>query len=487
MVFTEKLPPVAVALLDNALDFASSRAHSAVFQVQNPANGETIADVPDFGPDEVQEAIESARAAQPGWASRTARDRAAVLQKWNTLIRNSADALAHILTLEQGKPLAEARAEIASGADYIEWFAEEGKRLYGDVLPSTKLGTRCLVLKQPVGVVAAITPWNYPSGMIMRKISPALAAGCSIVVKPAEDTPLSSLMLALLAHQAGIPEDILHVMTASSPDRVGAILTSSPHVRKLSFTGSTEVGKLLMRRSADTVKNLSLELGGNAPFIVFDDADLDAVVSAAVLTKFRNTGQICTSTNRFYIQSGIMDSFIESFCDAVKRLRVGEGFERGIDVGPLINEASVEKLLLLVRDMTSQGAQVLVGGERIIGGGYFFQPTVILAAGVNSTKASDVEIFGPIAPVFEFTDESEVIHEANNTAFGLAAYLWTNDAMRIWRMTEQLEYGMIGVNSILNSNVSAPFGGVKESGIGREGSRYGLDEYLEIKYISIGG
>lgn len=456
----------------------------ATFPVTNPATGEELARVADCGADETRRAIAAAEAALPDWRAKTATARAGILRKWYDLILEHADDLGMLLTLEQGKPVPEARGEIRYGATFIEWFAEEGKRAYGDVIPPHMPGMRLLVVKQPVGVVAAITPWNFPNAMITRKVAPALAAGCTVVLKPSEETPLSALALAELAQRAGFPPGVLNIVTGLNAPVIGKVLTDSPVVRKLSFTGSTEVGKLLMRQSADTVKKISLELGGNAPFIVFDDADLDAAVEGAIVAKYRNAGQTCVCANRIFAQAGIYDAFLEKFTAAVQKQKVGPGTEHGVNIGPLINQEALDKVQRLVGNATQKGARVLVGGKAMEG--TFFQPTVLadVAPGMDIMQE---EIFGPVAPVTRFTDEKEVIQLANDTPYGLAAYFYGRDIGRVFRVSEALEYGMVGVNTGLVATTVAPFGGVKESGIGREGSKYGLDDFLETKYICIAG
>ncbi|GAB4146973.1 MAG: NADP-dependent succinate-semialdehyde dehydrogenase [Candidatus Promineifilaceae bacterium] len=461
-------------------------ASGAVFAVTNPANGEFIAAVPDMGAAETGQAIAAAHAAWLAWRSRTAAERAALLRRWHDLMLAHLEDLARLMTLEQGKPLAEARGEVRYGASFVEWFAEEARRIYGDIIPSPVAGQRILTLKQPVGVVAAITPWNFPIAMVTRKVTPALAAGCPVILKPAEDTPLSALALAELAHRAGFPPGVFNVVTTNDPAAVGGELTRNPLVRKLSFTGSTEVGKLLMRQCADTVKKLSLELGGNAPFIVFDDANLDAAVSGAIAAKYRNAGQTCVCANRIFVQDAVYDAFAARYTDAVRQLRVGSGLEPDVTIGPLINEAAVQKVTDLVSDAVARGAAVLTGGSRHERGGTFFQPTVLGHVTPDMALGRE-EIFGPIAPLFRFYDESEAIHLANDTPYGLAAYFYARDVGRIWRVAEALEYGMVGINTGLISTAVAPFGGVKESGMGREGSKYGLDPFLEIKYLCLSG
>jgi succinate-semialdehyde dehydrogenase/glutarate-semialdehyde dehydrogenase len=458
-------------------------AGGATFQVRNPADGTLIAEVADCGAAETRRAIEAAEAALAGWSSKTAGQRAKLLQKWNDLILENAEDLAQLLTAEQGKPLAEARGEIRYGATFIEWFAEEGKRAYGDIIPTHMAGQRLLVMKQPIGVVGAITPWNFPNAMITRKIAPALAAGCTMVVKPSEETPLSALALAELALRAGIPAGVLNVVVGMDAPAIGRELTGHPGVRKISFTGSTEVGKLLMRQCADTVKKVSLELGGNAPFIIFDDADLDAAVDGALTSKYRNTGQTCICANRMLVQDGIYDAFMEKFAAAVAQQKVGAGTEAGVSVGPLINMEAVEKVERLVGDAVLKGAKIVTGGKRLEG--TFYQPTVI--AGVEpEMDIMQEEIFGPVAPVARFSTEEDAIRIANNTRYGLASYFYGRDIGRIFRVAEALEYGMVGVNTGVLGTAVAPFGGVKESGIGREGSKYGLEEFMEVKYVCIG-
>ena len=452
--------------------------------VTNPATGALIAEVADMTPADTRAAIDAAAATMPAWAATPAKARAAILRRWFDLIMANQEDLARLMTAEQGKPLAESRGEIAYAASFIEWFAQEAKRAYGDVIPATQNRQRILVLKQPVGVVAAITPWNFPAAMITRKVGPALAAGCAIVVKPAAQTPLSALALAVLAEEAGLPAGLLSIVPTSDARGVGAEMTDSPLVRKLSFTGSTEIGKLLYRQSAGTVKKLGLELGGNAPFIVFDDADVDEAVKGAIASKYRNAGQTCVCANRLYVQAGIHDAFVAKLADAVRGLKLGDGAEPGVEIGPLIEEAAVEKVERHIADAVAKGAQILCGGARSALGGTFFEPTLLTGV----TAAMDVageETFGPLAPVFRFTDESDVVAQANDTRFGLAAYFYASDVARVWRVAEALEYGIVGVNTGLISTEVAPFGGVKESGLGREGSRYGIEDYLEIKYICL--
>lgn len=456
------------------------------YSVTNPATGKIIAEVTDSGKKAAQKAIEAAELALPDWRAKTATDRATILHNWHDLILENIDDLALILTTEQGKPLTEAAGEIRYGASFIKWFAEEGKRVYGDIIPTHDAGKRILVLKQAVGVVAAITPWNFPNAMITRKVAPALAVGCTVVIKPAEDTPLSALALAVLAEKAGFPPGVLNVVTTNRPKKVGAVLTSSPVVKKLSFTGSTAVGKVLMRQCAGTLKKLSLELGGNAPFIVFDDADLEEAVKGAIASKFRNAGQTCVCANRIYVQAGIHDEFVRALVKAVGKLRVGDGTEEGVAIGPLINEEGLEKVKRLVRDAKAKGGKIVVGGQKSQRGDLFYEPTVLIGA-TDKMVLSREEIFGPVAPVFKFKSEDEVIKLANATSAGLAAYFYGRDHARIWRVAESLEYGMVGINTGMISTAVAPFGGIKESGFGREGSKYGVEDYLVVKYLCWGG
>ena len=453
----------------------------STFAVVNPASGDQIGEVPLCGAAETRRAIDAANAAWPAWRALTARRRAQILHAWNRLILDNVDDLAQIITAECGKPLAEAKGEVIYGASFIEWFAEEGKRTYGESIPSPASNTRLIVIKQPIGVCAAITPWNFPFAMITRKVAPALAAGCPVVIKPAEATPLSALALAVLAEQAGFPAGVLNVVTGN-PAEIGGELCANPIVRKLSFTGSTAVGRLLMAQCAPTIKKLSLELGGNAPFIVFNDADVNAAVDGALAAKYRNTGQTCVCANRFLVQSGIYEEFAAKFADKARGLKVGDGTESGVAQGPLINAAGLSKVEAHVADALSKGARVLCGGARHERGGNFFQPTV-LADVTTAMQVAREETFGPVAPLFKFETEAEAIAMANDTEFGLAAYFFTRDVGRCWRVGEALEYGMIGVNTGLISNEVAPFGGIKQSGLGREGSKYGIEDYLEIKYL----
>ncbi len=455
-----------------------------VVVVTDPANGRLLAQVPDCGAAETQRAIAAADTAWPAWRAKTAKERAALLRRWYELIVSAADDLAQMITAECGKPLAEAKGEVAYGAAFVEWFAEEGKRAYGETIPTTAGDKRLLTIRQPVGVCAAITPWNFPLAMITRKVAPALAAGCTAIVKPAEQTPLTALALAELASRAGIPAGVFNVLTGSAQSAIaiGGVLTASPVVRKLSFTGSTEVGRLLMAQCAPTIKKLSLELGGNAPFIVFDDADVDAAVEGALIAKYRNTGQTCVCANRFLVQNGIYDTFAEKLSARVAQLKVGSGFEEGVMQGPLIEASAVDKVEAHVADAVAHGARILTGGKRHARGGSFFEPTV-LADVTTDMRVAREETFGPVAPLFRFADEAEAVEMANATEYGLAAYFYSRDVARCFRVGEALEYGMIGINTGLISNEVAPFGGVKQSGIGREGSKHGLDEYLEIKYL----
>ena len=456
------------------------------FDVTNAYTNEVISTLPEMGKKETDAAIDAANAAWPDWRSRTAKERAIILKKWFDLIMSNQEDLAILMTAEQGKPLAEARGEVGYGASFIEWFAEEGKRTYGDIIPTPANDRRILVIKQPIGVVASITPWNFPIAMITRKCAPAIAAGCPVVIKPAAETPLSALAIAELAEQAGIPKGIINVVVGTNSSEIGQALTSSPIVRKLSFTGSTAVGKILTRDCAATMKKVSMELGGNAPFIVFDDADIDSAVAGAMLSKFRNTGQTCVCTNRFLVQEGIYDEFVNRLAEAVKTLNVGNGMDDGVNQGPLISLKALEKVQDHVSDAIDRGALVVAGGKPHKIGGTTFEPTVISNVD-SSMKIASEETFGPLAPVFKFSTEKEAIDMANDTEFGLASYFYTNDVNRVWRVSEALEYGMVGVNEGVISNEVAPFGGIKESGLGREGSHYGIDDFLELKYICMGG
>ncbi|CAM3932605.1 NAD-dependent succinate-semialdehyde dehydrogenase [Aeromonas bestiarum] len=456
------------------------------FEVHNPATGQVITQVPDMDEADTRRAIEAAHAAQPAWAALTAKERSNKLYAWFELILANQDELARIMTCEQGKPLAEAKGEVAYGASFIQWFAEEGKRAYGRTIPGFSSDRRLATIKQPVGVVAAITPWNFPIAMITRKAGPALAAGCTIVIKPAAETPLCALALAALAEQAGIPAGVINIVTSHQAAAVGNELCNNKTVRKLSFTGSTRIGKLLMRQCADTMKKLSLELGGNAPFIVFDDADLDAAITGALASKYRNAGQTCVCANRILVQAGVYDAFAEKLTAAVKAFKVGDGMSEGTQIGPLINPAAANKVAELVRQATAAGAELLLGGEAHPAGPLFYQPTILGKVDKRNPILQE-EIFGPVAPLVRFETEAEAIAIANDTPYGLAAYFYGRDIARVWRVAEQLEYGMVGINEGIISTELAPFGGIKESGLGREGAAEGLEEYLETKYLCFGG
>ncbi|NMN71498.1 MULTISPECIES: NADP-dependent succinate-semialdehyde dehydrogenase [unclassified Rhizobium] len=460
-------------------------ANRAGIAVTNPATGEVIGHVPKLGAAETKAAISAAEAVQKEWAGRTAKERASVLRKWFELMIANQDDLGRILTAEQGKPLAEAKGEIAYGASFIEWFAEEARRIYGDIVPGHQKDKRILVMKQPIGVVAAVTPWNFPNAMITRKAAPAFAAGCAMVLKPAGQTPYSAIALAVLGERAGFPAGLFSVVTGSARE-IGAEMTANPVVRKLTFTGSTEVGAELYRQSAPTIKKLGLELGGNAPFIVFDDADLDAAVEGALIAKFRNNGQTCVCANRFYVQEAVYEVFADKLAKAVGGLKTGNGFDEGVVLGPLIDDAALEKVEEHVSDAVSKGATVLQGGKPHSLGGTFYQATVLADVTKEMAVATE-ETFGPVAPLFRFTDEADVIFQANDTEFGLASYFYAKDLARVFRVAEALEYGMVGVNTGLISTAEAPFGGMKSSGLGREGSKYGIDDFLEIKYVCLGG
>jgi succinate-semialdehyde dehydrogenase/glutarate-semialdehyde dehydrogenase len=460
-------------------------AGEARFAVHDPATGQLLAEVANLGAAHAASAVEAADKAGRRWAQRTAKERAAVLMKWFQLLHQHADDLARIMTAEQGKPLAEARGEVNYGASFIEWFAEEAKRVYGEVVPTTDNNKRYLVIKQPVGVCAAITPWNFPIAMITRKVAPALAAGCPVVIKPAEQTPLSALAVAELAQRAGMPAGVLNVITADAEQSiaVGTVLCESDVVRHLSFTGSTEVGRILMRQCAPTIKKLSLELGGNAPFIVFDDADLDSAVEGALASKYRNAGQTCVCANRLYVQDGVYDAFVARLAERTQGIKVGNGFETGVTQGPLIDDPAIAKVERHVQDALAKGGRVLTGGQRLEG--RFFQPTVIANATPDMLCARE-ETFGPVAPVFRFQTEEEAIHLANSTEFGLASYFFSRDVGRIFRVAEALDYGMVGINTGLISTAEVPFGGVKQSGLGREGGRQGIEDYVGVKYLCLG-
>ncbi|WP_427306376.1 NADP-dependent succinate-semialdehyde dehydrogenase [Cupriavidus sp. H39] len=453
--------------------------------VTNPATGERVGQVPQLGAAETRQAIEAANRALPAWRARTAKERSALLRKWFELILASQEDLARIMTAEQGKPIAEARGEIAYAASFIEWFAEEGKRVYGDTIPAPVSNQRIVVTKEPVGLCAAITPWNFPAAMITRKAGPALAVGCTMVLKPASQTPLTALALVALAERAGIPAGVLSVVTGSA-SAIGGEMSSNPLVRKLTFTGSTEVGRVLMAQTASTIKKVSMELGGNAPFIVFDDADLDAAVEGAIVSKYRNAGQTCVCANRIYVQSGVYEAFAQKLVAAVAALKVGNGMEDGVRIGPLIDDKAVAKVEEHIADALGKGARLLQGGQRHALGHSFFQPTVLADVAPGMLVARE-ETFGPLAPLFRFDTEDDVVAMANDTEFGLASYFYARDLGRVWRVSERLEYGMVGVNTGLISNEVAPFGGVKQSGVGREGSHYGIDDYLVIKYTCMAG
>ncbi|MGV1761637.1 NAD-dependent succinate-semialdehyde dehydrogenase [Rhizobium sp. A22-96] len=455
------------------------------FDVTNPATGEVLASLPDMGAAETTAAIDAAYIAQVAWAARPAKERAVILRKWFDLMVANADELGAILTAEMGKPLPEARGEILYAASYVEWYAEEAKRIYGETIPAPSNDKRMVVIKQPVGVVGTITPWNFPAAMIARKIAPALAVGCTVVSKPAEQTPLTAIALAVLAEEAGVPAGVLNIIVGIDGPAIGRELCGNPKVRKISFTGSTEVGRILMRQCSDQIKKVSLELGGNAPFIVFDDADLDAAVEGAMASKYRNAGQTCVCANRIYVQSNVYDAFAAKLAAKVAELSVGDGFKPGVSVGPLIDEQGVGKAEDHVRDAVSKGARIVAGGKRIEGAGTFFAPTIL--TGVDRTmKVAREETFGPVAPLFRFETVEDVVQQANDTEFGLAAYFFAGDLKKVWRVAEALEYGMVGINTGLMSSETAPFGGIKQSGLGREGSRHGADDYLEMKYLCIG-
>lgn len=458
---------------------------TSTIAVTNPANGQTIAKVPHLGAAEATQAVEAAALAFPAWAKLTAKQRSNILRKWFELIIANREDLALILTTEQGKPLAEALGEVDIGAAYVEFFAEEARRVYGETIPTQRADARLIAIKQPIGVCGAITPWNFPSSMITRKVSPALAAGCTVVLKPAEETPLSAFALAALAEKAGVPKGVFNVLTGDAP-AIGKVLCEHPAVRFVGFTGSTEVGKILYKQASVGVKKLGLELGGNAPFIVFDDADVDAAVEGAMVSKYRNMGQTCVCANRLYVQDGVYDAFVEKLAAKVKAMKVGDGTEQGVTQGPLINEAAVEKTERHIADALSNGAKVITGGKRHALGGTFFEPTVLADVRPDALVAHE-ETFGPLAPVFRFKDEAEVIRLANASPFGLASYFYARDLGRVWRVAEALESGMVGVNTGLITTEVAPFGGVKESGLGREGSHHGIEEYVEIKYVMMAG
>lgn len=465
-------------------DARSGARSGDTIAVTNPANGQPLGSVPKMGAEETREAIDAANRALPAWRAVSAKARANILRRWFNLMMEHQDDLARLMTLEQGKPLAEAKGEISYAASFIEWFAEEGKRIYGDTIPGHQADKRLIVIKQPIGVTAAITPWNFPSAMITRKAGPALAAGCTMVLKPASQTPFSALALAELANRAGVPAGVFNVITGSA-GAVGNELTSNPLVRKLSFTGSTEIGRQLMEQCAKDIKKVSLELGGNAPFIVFDDADLDNAVEGALASKFRNAGQTCVCANRLYVQDGVYDRFAEKLQQAVSKLHLGDGLQADVTTGPLIDEKAVAKVQEHIADALEKGAKVLCGGKAHALGGNFFQPTILVDV-PNNAKVAKEETFGPLAPLFRFKDEADAIAQANDTEFGLAAYFYARDLSRVFRVGEALEYGIVGINTGIISNEVAPFGGIKASGLGREGSKYGIEDYLEIKYMCIG-
>jgi succinate-semialdehyde dehydrogenase/glutarate-semialdehyde dehydrogenase len=474
------------AYIDGKWVDAEDGAH---FEVDNPATQSIVAHVANLGPNSAEQAIAAAERALPAWRALTAKARSSILRKWFDLINLHADDLARIMTVEQGKPFAEAKGEITYGASFVEWFAEQAKRVMGDTIASPIANTRIMVLREPIGVCAAITPWNFPSAMITRKVSPALAAGCTVVLKPAEQTPLSALALAQLAHEAGIPPGVLNILSADSQRsiEIGKVLCESNVVRKLTFTGSTQVGRILMQQCAPTIKKLSLELGGNAPFIVFEDADIDAAIDGAMASKYRNAGQTCVCTNRFYVHATVYESFVQKLSQAVEsRLKVGEGFEDAVTTGPLIDNDAIKKVESHLADALAKGARIVTGGKPDARGGRFFQPTVLADVSSDMICMSE-ETFGPVAPIVKFTDEADVIRLANNTEFGLAAYFYSRDIGRVFRVAEALEYGIVGVNAGIISNEVAPFGGVKQSGLGREGSVYGIDDFLEMKYVCLGG
>ena len=458
----------------------------AKFDVTNPVDGAVIGSVPDMGVAETRRAIAAAEAAFPAWSKRNAKDRTRLLRKWMALIQQHQEDLSTIMTTEQGKPLREARNEVGTGINILEWYSEEARRVYGDMVPSAATDQRILVMRQPIGVVGAITPWNFPHGMIVRKCAPALAVGCTVVIKPAKATPLSALALAVLAERAGIPKGVLNIVTALDSAEVGGELTSSSVVRKLSFTGSTEVGKLLMRQCADTVKKVSLELGGSAPFIVFDDADIDSAITGALASKYRNAGQTCVCANRFFVQDGIHDEFVARLAKAAASLRIGPGLEAATEVGPLIDGAALERVERIVSDAVDMGARLLTGGKRHRRGGNFYEPTVLADAAPGMACMTE-EIFGPVAPIVRFSTEDEAIAMANDTRYGLACYFYSRDLGRVWRVSEAVESGVVGINVGSSGNETAPFGGMKESGIGREGGKYAIDEFVELKYVLVGG
>ena len=454
----------------------------STFAVTNPARGDVLIEVADLGVEETRKAIEAAEKAQKEWTSRTGKERAAVLRKWNDLMIDNADDLGMILTAEMGKPLAEGKGEVLYGASFIEWFAEEAKRVYGETIPGHQSDKRIVVIKQPVGVVASITPWNFPNAMIARKVAPALAVGCGFVARPAKETPLSALSMAVLAERAGVPKGLFSVITSSKSSAIGKEFCENPIVRKLTFTGSTEVGRILLEQGANQIMKMSMELGGNAPFIVFDDADIDAAVEGAMISKYRNNGQTCVCANRIYVQSGVYDEFADKLAKATSMMNVGDGLLEGIGTGPLINMDAVEKVEEHIADATQKGAKIKTGGKRHSLGGTFFEPTILTGVTRDMIVTHD-ETFGPVAPLFKFENEADVVEQANDTIFGLASYFYAKDLSRVWRVAEALEYGMVGVNTGLISTEVAPFGGIKQSGLGREGSHHGIDDFLEMKYI----
>lgn len=453
------------------------------FPVTNPATGETVEDVANLGIADCKKAIDAAHAAGPSWAKETAGNRSKILKEWHRLILSQQANLTRIITLESGKPLSESETEVQYGASFVEWFAEEGKRAYGETIPATKAGQRIVTIRQPIGVVSAITPWNFPLAMVTRKVAPALASGCTVVLRPAAQTPLTAIALAMLAAEAGVPAGVFNVVTGTDSKGMGKELTTNEKVGKISFTGSTEVGRTLMSQAAGTIKKVSLELGGNAPFIVFDDADVDAAVAGAMAAKFRNSGQTCVSVNRFYVQDGIFDAFAKKLTAAVKKLKVGNGLEKGIQVGPLINQDGLKKVTEHIKDALDKGAKIQTGGKLI--SGLFYEPTVLTEVN-KQTRIAREETFGPVCALFRFSTEEEGVNLANDTEFGLAAYFYSRDINRCWRVAEQIESGMVGINTGMVSNAAAPFGGMKQSGIGREGSKHGLDEYTELKYMCFG-
>ncbi|MCM2403821.1 NAD-dependent succinate-semialdehyde dehydrogenase [Rhizobium sp. S153] len=487
-LLTSKLKDTSL-VIDKTLvgtEWVSASESGKTFEVTNPSTGEVIATLPDLGKVEVARAIDAAYIAQKAWAKKTGKERAAVLRKLFDLMVANADDLATILTMEMGKPWPEARGEILYGASYVEWFGEEAKRVYGDTIPGHQADKRIIVVKQPVGVVGAITPWNFPNAMLARKMAPALAVGCAMVSKPAAQTPLSALALAILAERAGVPVGVFSVLTSTDAAMVGQELCANDKVRKLTFTGSTNVGKILMRQGADQILKLGLELGGNAPFIVFDDADLDAAVEGAMISKYRNAGQTCVCANRLYVQANVYDAFAKKLAERVEKMKVGDGFAEGVTTGPLIDKNALKKVEEHVADAVSKGAKVELGGKPAPQGGLFFEPTILTGV-TPDMRVSTEETFGPVAPLFKFETEEQVIELANNTEFGLASYFYSKDVAKIFRVAEALEYGMVGINTGLISTETAPFGGIKQSGLGREGSKYGIDDYTEIKYMCLGG